>query len=140
MTTPHTLLITLAQSSVPKASSSALIWVVVLIIAVMILGAALMVLRKKMFEPDASESQAGLLETLRAMHRRGELSDGEFEAARRKMQASIKRQVEQRAAAIQAARPGQARRPDNRARTLPRPDTDRGNRGKIDDGSGGLPF
>ncbi|MBY0260791.1 MAG: hypothetical protein K2Q20_00505 [Phycisphaerales bacterium] len=130
------LAISLAQASLPKASSGAILWAVILIVVVMILGAALMVLRRKLFAPDDEASEAGLLETLRAMNRRGELSDEEFEAARRNMQASIRRRVEQRAAELEASRPKTGRSTDNSRRTPAKPHA-RGNRGKMGDGSGG---
>lgn len=131
-----TLAISLAQASLPKASSGILLWSAILIVAMMILGAAVMILRRKMFEPEDQASEAGLLETLRAMNRRGELSNEEFEAARRNMQASLRRRVEQRAAELEASRPKSGRSTDNSRRTATKPHP-RDNRGKMNDGSGG---
>jgi len=134
MTLGHSLFTSVAQAAIPRATSGALLWSTILMVVVMVLGAALMVLRRKMFEPEETQSEAGLLETLREMNRRGQLSDEEFQAARRKMQDSIKRQVEQRAAELAAQRP-KTKPPKGPARRPPNPRS-HGNRREADNGSG----
>lgn len=80
---------TLSQTSGGSGSTiSLLIWAGVLVGVVMVLSAALLVVRKKMLSRDADDGaagQSGLLAQLRAMHEQGKLSDDEYAAAKRRM-------------------------------------------------------
>jgi hypothetical protein len=60
--------------------------VLVLIALVMALGAGVMIARRRLLgRPATEDHQAGLMESLRAMRDRGEMTPAEFEAARRAM-------------------------------------------------------
>ncbi len=80
---------TLSQTSGGTGSTvSLLVWAGVLVGVVMVLSAALMVVRKKMLSREADEGAAGesgLLAQLRAMHDQGKLSNDEYAAAKRRL-------------------------------------------------------
>lgn len=71
----------------PRASRGdpidVVIWVGALILAVTAAGLIVMAIRKHLLSRENQSSQAGgMLDQLRAMHARGEVSDAEFQAAR----------------------------------------------------------
>ena len=60
-----------------------IIWVGALILAVTAAGLIVMAIRKHLLARESQSNQAGgMLDELRAMHARGEVSDAEFQAAR----------------------------------------------------------
>jgi hypothetical protein len=102
----------LAQSAAAARSGTrAAIWALALIAVVMLLGAGLMILRRRLFDSGAPDQSGTFLEHLRELHRQGRLSDEEFAQARAKLQASMRRALDQQAAARDASRPP---RPVNR--------------------------
>lgn len=72
----------------PAASTSTdvLIWVGVLIVAVLALGVVILVVRKRVFAKEQHRAD-NWIGDLRQMHKRGELSTEEYEAARRALTA-----------------------------------------------------
>jgi hypothetical protein len=83
------LLIQLAQTTLPEKASMAsrVIWASIGGVAVLIVaGMVLVYLRKKTLEAQQEREATGsLMETLREMHRRGEISDAEYEQTRKSM-------------------------------------------------------
>jgi len=73
--------------------SAYLLWVGVFLVVV--IGASLAVLwyRRRVLNPPNSEVQAGLMDELRAMRKRGELSEEEFTAAKQAMVSRISGQL-----------------------------------------------
>lgn len=83
-----------------------LMWVGVLIVVAIVGGAVVMVLRRRMFDPSNDSSGAGsLLEDLRRMKREGEISDAEFEQAKRALTEKIARTLDAKRAHADAIRP-----------------------------------
>lgn len=75
-----------------SASGSILVWIVALIAIVIVGGIAVMVLRKRLLEDRSpSADVGGLMDQLRAMRDRGELSEEEFARARRSL---VDKQIE----------------------------------------------
>ena len=76
-----------------------------LIVAVVVLSAVVLMVRRKLLTADRVEASApaGLLESLRRMKAEGRLSEAEFEAARAKLGAGLRR-------AAQDSRPAAGRR------------------------------
>lgn len=70
-----------------KGDPAALVtWVLVLILAVMALGVAVMVVRRKVLAKEASGADAaGLMESMRRMRDSGQITREEFDAMRRSM-------------------------------------------------------
>ena len=94
LTTPHTL----AQSSQPAQAlpargrgntGSIFVWVAVLIAVIMVGGLLLMWLRRRMFMGDYMEQAGGLMESLRKMRDTGQMSQEEYDAARKAMAARV---------------------------------------------------
>jgi hypothetical protein len=74
-----------------RRPTDVLVWVGLLIVAVMVLGAAILVLRRNVLSRGGPADQSpGFMEDLRRMRDRGEITPEEFEAARRAMIARIK--------------------------------------------------
>lgn len=79
----------LAQDSTGLFRS--LVWLGVLIAMVIAAGVLLVVLRRRFLGPDQVTSADPLdLESIRRMHREGELSDDEFEAAKEAILGSLR--------------------------------------------------
>lgn len=71
-------------------SIDVVLWAGVLIVAVIIGGMVIMYLRRRLLAKDATDAGGGLmLSDLRAMHKRGELSEEEFQAAKDAITARI---------------------------------------------------
>ena len=70
-----------------SAQSEIIIWAIALIVMVVLGGIAVAMLKRRLIDrPDREPlGTGGLLEELRAAHRRGELTDEEFAAAREKL-------------------------------------------------------
>lgn len=67
------------------STTSVLIWVGALIVIAMVGGLVMLAVRRRMFsEPDAG-ADAGLMEQLRRMVERGEMTQDEYDLARRKI-------------------------------------------------------
>lgn len=77
--------VTLAQSVADL--TPLLVWIAVLIAIAIVGGVVLLAIRRRLFAPPPTrhESLGGLMDDLRAMHARGDLSDEEYEATRRRM-------------------------------------------------------
>lgn len=99
---PHAILATLAQSSTAppgSANARALLWVGILIVFVLAAGLVLMAMRRKLFSrEDAADETAGLMDQLRAMRQRGELTEAEFNTARTAMRARMSEALDKRTA------------------------------------------
>lgn len=90
--TMHTLLQAANRNALP---TQVLLWVGVLIVLAMLGGAFVMVLRRRMFDRSSDGGAAGsLLEDLRRMRRSGEISEAEFEQARRKLTEKLARSLD----------------------------------------------
>jgi cytochrome c-type biogenesis protein CcmH/NrfF len=74
---------TLAQAR--SASTDVVIWVGLLIALIIGGGVLVMVLRKRLLARDDGSADVGLFETLKQMRDRGEMTQEEYEAARRKV-------------------------------------------------------
>ena len=69
-------------------SVEVLMWVGALIVAVLILGIIILLIRRKLFTRDES-SATGVLDELRRMHNTGQMTTAEYEAARKSFTARI---------------------------------------------------
>lgn len=88
----HTLLQATNRNALP---TQVLLWVGVLIVLAMLGGALVMVLRRRMFDRSSGTGATGsLLEDLRRMRRSGEISEAEFEQARRKLTEQLSRSLD----------------------------------------------
>ena len=78
-------LFTFAQAS--TRTTDALLWIALIIVATIGGGFFILMMRRKLLAPEehSSEANAGIMDSLRSMRDRGELSQAEFEAARRSM-------------------------------------------------------
>jgi hypothetical protein len=86
-------------------------WVVVLIVVVLVAFAVVWVLHKTLFSDKASGDDAeGLMETMRKMKARGEMSPEEFDQAKRALQRKSVADVEAKLAARQTASSPEAKR------------------------------
>jgi hypothetical protein len=74
--------------SAASTSTDVLIWVGVLIVAVLALGVVILVVRKRVFAKEQHRAD-NWIGDLRQMHKRGELSTEEYEAARRALTAKF---------------------------------------------------
>ena len=86
-----------AAAAREAAQGQILFWAAVLVGAAVLLGAAFYVIRKWMLageDPDESMSMGFTLADLRQMHHDGQLSDEEFEYAKRKMTARMRADLE----------------------------------------------
>lgn len=75
----------LAQSSTP--TGQILLWVFVLIVVIVVGGLAVLELRRRLLSKDRGSMSAGLMDEMRTMHARGELSDEEYDRVRKRMAA-----------------------------------------------------
>ncbi len=78
---------------VARSMAGVLVWCVVLVGAAVLLGTVFYIIRKRLMAEDESD-EIGLttgftLADLRVLHARGELSDEEFEFAKRKLKAAV---------------------------------------------------
>lgn len=81
------MLTNLAQARDP---TPVLIWIGVLIVAVVVLFAALMLVKRKLFGREKDNAtDRGLFDDLRAMRDRGEITQAEYDATRKAMAARI---------------------------------------------------
>lgn len=80
-------MLTLAQQATPKGDiMPALLWLGVLIVATVVLGLVVLAVRKRVLANSSDVAhEAGLMDSLRAMRDRGEMTNEEFEATRRAM-------------------------------------------------------
>lgn len=89
-----------------------LIWVGVLIVAAMIGGTLVILLRKRMLDKQSARSVAGsLMEELRAMHADGRISDAEYEQTRKAMASRVSHVLDTKRAAGLFELPDPKRRP-----------------------------
>lgn len=104
---PHT---PLALTSGP-AQVQVVIWVVVLIAAVLVAFVLVYFLHKKLFreQPGPADTE-GLMETMRRLKARGEMTQEEFDQAKRALQRKTVADVEARIAARQQERSPEAKR------------------------------
>lgn len=72
-----------------KAIGPYLLTIGVLILAVVVLGIVVVLLRRRLLAKDAAADHGGLLDGLRGMRDRGEISVEEYDAARRRMVAKL---------------------------------------------------
>ncbi|HVU62743.1 MAG TPA: SHOCT domain-containing protein [Phycisphaerales bacterium] len=83
------VLLQLAQTSSPEKASMAsrVIWATIIAVPPLVIaGTVLVYLRKKTLDQQTeSNAAASLMEQLREMHRRGEISDAEYEQTRKSM-------------------------------------------------------
>lgn len=100
----------LAQSS--GSTGQVLLWVGILIGAVITLSVVVLILRRRLLGPDRSlNNPASIMESLRAMRDRGELTPEEYERTRQAMIARATGKPITHAPPITRAAPGPARSP-----------------------------
>lgn len=68
-----------------SSTTSVLIWVGVLIVIAMLGGLVMLAIRRRMFSESDSGADEGLMEQLRRMVERGEITQEEFDRTRRKI-------------------------------------------------------
>lgn len=68
--------------------ASVLVWAALLIVAVAVGGGALLAYRRRLFARDAG-AESGILNSLRGMRDRGQITQAEFDAARKRMAARV---------------------------------------------------
>lgn len=83
----------IAQQATRQSTSSpgqVLAWVAILIVAVVVLGLAVLVLRRKLLSrDDAGMNPTTLMESLRQMRDSGEMSSQEYDAVRKKLAGKV---------------------------------------------------
>ncbi|HMN40644.1 MAG TPA: SHOCT domain-containing protein [Phycisphaerales bacterium] len=90
MTNAPDWLPTILAQAKPSNPTPALIWAGILIVCAMVGGVVVMYLRRKMLEQQrGTNSSASLMETLRDMHARGEISTDEYEQTRRSIASRV---------------------------------------------------
>src|SRR5262245_29173389 len=111
---------TVAQAAQGRSdAASVLIWVMILIAAVVILGLALLWVRRRVLaKPDTSGAPESLLSEFRKARDRGDLTPDEYEALRKKM-------VERIAETLGKGRDGSSGRAQQRPPRPPGPDASR---------------
>jgi uncharacterized membrane protein len=84
-------ILVLAAGGTGVFPTGAYIWIVIAAIFVLMLGGFVVLqLRKKMLEgEDGKNASASLMETLRSMHARGEISDAEYEQTRKSIASRV---------------------------------------------------
>ncbi|MFG0307471.1 MAG: hypothetical protein ACF8Q5_14805 [Phycisphaerales bacterium JB040] len=75
----------IAQGQTP--TGQILLWVFVLIVVIVLGGLGVMALRRRLLSRDDGAGASGLMDEMRAMHARGELSDEEYDRVRKRMAA-----------------------------------------------------
>ncbi len=85
-------------------SVDVLIWVGALIVAVLLLGIVILLLRKRLFGKDVDEA-SDMLNELRRMHKSGEMSTQEYDAARKALTARFASRSTTSTAAAESAKP-----------------------------------
>jgi len=75
-----------------STSVDVLVWVGALIVAVLILGIAILLIRKRLFEKD-TEEVSSMLGELRRMHKSGELTTEEYDAARKALTINVANRI-----------------------------------------------
>lgn len=92
-----------------KSLAPYITWVGVLIVAVVIAGVVLIIVRARVLKKGGDEAQAGLLDDLREMRNRGEISPEEFDAAKASIAARLSGKREPGTGAPPQKRAGPAR-------------------------------
>ena len=101
----------LAQAK-PYSPTPVLIWVGVLIACAMIGGTLVVILRRKMLDRQtASDANRSLMEHLRDAHARGEMSDAEYEQARKSIASRVSQVLDTKRAGGLFELPNPKRRP-----------------------------
>ena len=81
-------LVVLAQST---ANTRVLVWVGVLLGVVLVGGFFMILLRKKLFAKDSPmEGSASLMESVREMHKKGQISSEEFDRVRKRLARTVR--------------------------------------------------
>ena len=70
---------------------SYLLWVGISLVLIILASLAVLWYRRRLLDPNAADHSAGLLDELRGMKSRGEISEEEFAAAKRSMVARLAR-------------------------------------------------
>lgn len=92
---------TLAQSATTKATQGdVVLWVAILIVVAFVGGIAILLVRKRLLAKDHPAAAGSLMDEIRGMLERGEITQAEFDATRRAM---VKK--------LAAAHPGQPKKP-----------------------------
>lgn len=87
---PQLALATLAQAPANHDTTRVVVWVGVLIAIMIVGGVGILMLRRRLLSKESeSAASTGLLDTLRAMRDRGEISPEEFDKARQAMVAKL---------------------------------------------------
>lgn len=92
------------QSGSTSTTTDVLIWVGVLIVAVLALGIVIVAIRRRVLARDHAATD-GFIEQLRRMHKSGELSTEEYDAARRSLTAKLAAGMDTAKAPASSARP-----------------------------------
>jgi len=79
----------LAQARSGRDTGDVVVWVGVLLAVVIVGGIVLMVLRRRMLSADAADQGGGFMDTLREMRNSGQMSQEEYDAARKTMAARL---------------------------------------------------
>lgn len=93
-----------AQPGSTSTTTDVLIWVGVLIVAVLVLGIVIVAIRRRVLTRDNAASD-GFIEQLRRMHKSGELSTEEYEAARKSLTAKLAAGMDVNRSPASSARP-----------------------------------
>ena len=89
---------TLAQQA-DQSTGGALIWSIVLIVALLLLFGGIVLYRKWMNADDTTTGEGFTLSDLRRLHKEGKMTDGEFESAKAILIGSLKAAAAKSAAA-----------------------------------------
>ena len=109
--TPFHLALLLAQTK-PYSPTPVLIWVGVLIACAMVGGMLVVVLRRKMLDRQSeADSHRSLMEHLRDAHARAEMTDAEYEQARKSIASRVSQVLDTKRAGGLFELPAPKRRP-----------------------------
>jgi hypothetical protein len=100
-----TIPFTLAQQA-DQSTGGALIWSIVLIVALLLLFGGIVLYRKWMNADDTTTGEGFTLSDLRRLHKEGKMSDGEFESAKAILIGSLKAAAAKSTAAATPAAQG----------------------------------
>jgi len=85
------------------ATNDVLFWVALLLGAVLAASVAILALRKSLFAPEAkAEDPGSLMDQVRAMRERGEISEAEYDQVRRKLVAKAASRPSEKGGAVRA--------------------------------------
>lgn len=73
------------QGAAARPPTDIIVWVIALILLLLAGAMGIMMMRRALFSPDKGAGETGLMDSLRAMRDRGQISEAEYDAMRKSM-------------------------------------------------------